>query len=323
MTKIDQIKYLLQLNLQGLKQTESGYNFKCPICGDSHKSQTKRRGWALTRKNNDTLIIYCHNCGYSSNFKTFLKNVNPCLYNDYINQEKEEYIINLKNGSLRQKPVYQKSININTQIKYQFKLNQKYFKPAKNFKQAIEFCNKRKIKDHIDELFYCIHPNNICSGMLIFPCYMPNNETLYAFSGRHTEFKRFYIHSKNESHKVYNIFNVNLNENIFIFESIIDSYTLDNSIAALGSDISENILNDIKYPIFCWDNDKTGRLKTLKYLNNGYKCFIPPDNFHYKDFNEALCNGITKSQINKMVLENIFEGFSGITRINFKLMRKQ
>ena len=82
--------------------------------------------------------------------------------------------------------------------------------------------------------------------MVIFPCYMPDGETLYALSGRHIDFKRFYIHSKNESFKVFNIFGVNLNENVFIFESIIDSYTVDNSIACLGADISKNILKMIK-----------------------------------------------------------------------------
>lgn len=323
MTKNEQITYLLQLRLEGLKKTESGYNFRCPICGDSKKHISKRRCWALTRKDSDNLVIYCHNCGYSSGLKNFLKNTNIYLYNEYSKKEREENINNLKEGTLLSKSKTRSNINIDTPINYQFKLNQKYFKPARDFKQAIDFCKKRNILDHIDELYYCIHPNNLCSGMIIFPCYMPDNENLYAFSARHTEFKRFYIHSKNESFKVFNIFNVDLNENVFIFESIIDSYTMTNSIAALGSDISENVLKLIKYPIFCFDNDTTGRKKTLKYLDKKYRCFIPPDNFKYKDFNEALCDGWSKEQINRMVQDNIYEGIAGKTRINFKLMRKQ
>lgn len=323
MTKNEQITYLLQLNLQGLKKTESGYNFRCPICGDSKKNISKKRCWALTRKDPNNLIVYCHNCGYSSNFKFFLKNVNSYLFSDYIKKEKEEKINDIKEGRLLSKAKPQGNINIDTPIKYQFKLNKKYFKPAKDFKQAVEFCKKRDILDQIDDLYYCVHPKNLCSGMVIFPCYMPDGETLYAFSARHTDFKRFYIHSKNESFKVFNIFGVDKNENVFIFESIIDSYTMTNSIAALGSDISENILKLIKNPIFIFDNDTTGRKKTLKYLQNGYRCFIPPDDFRFKDFNEAICNGWSKDQINRMVHENIFRGFSGIARINFKLMRKQ
>ena len=39
--------------------------------------------------------------------------------------------------------------------------------------------------------------------------------------------------------------------------------------------------------------------KKFKYLEKGYTCFIAPDDFKYKDFNEAICNGMTKEQINR------------------------
>jgi hypothetical protein len=159
--------------------------------------------------------------------------------------------------------------------------------------------------------------------MVIFPSYCEDGETLFAFSGRHTDRKLFYIHSKNEAFKVFNIFNVNLKENVFIFESIIDSYTVDNSIASLGSDISENILKMIQKPVFCLDNDNTGRIKTLKYLQKGYKCFIPPVTFSYKDFNEAICNGWTKERLEQLVKDNIYEGFGGVTIINLRMIGKK
>jgi transcription elongation factor Elf1 len=323
MLKSDQINYLLQLGLKGLKKTESGFNFKCPICGDSNKNESKKRCWALIRKDPNNLIIFCHNCGYSSHFKYFLKQVNSFIYTEYLNKEKEDYIQTLKDGKLFQKPRYEGNINISTPIQYKFKLNQKYFKPAKNYAKAIEFCKKRNILDKIDSLYYCIHPKNICSGMIIFPCYMKDGETLYAFTGRHTDRKVFYIHSKNEAFKVFNLFQVNIKENVYIFESIIDSYTISNSVAALGSDISKNILNRIENPVFIFDNDKTGRIKTKKYLNEKYKCFIPPDNFKFKDFNEALCAGWTLEKLNRLVQDNICSGFGGLTKINFKLMQKQ
>jgi transcription elongation factor Elf1 len=140
MTKFDQITYLQQLNLRNVKKTESGYNFSCPICGDSQKKLSKRRCWALIRKDPNDIIVFCHNCGYSSHFKTFLKQVNTFLYDDYIKREREDFIKNLKSGSLYQKPKPQANININTSIQYRFKLNTKYFKPAKKYEKAVEFC---------------------------------------------------------------------------------------------------------------------------------------------------------------------------------------
>ena len=55
-------------------------------------------------------------------------------------------------------------------------------------------------------------------------------------------------------------------------------------------------------------------------LINYVKVYYPDT---YKDFNEALCDGWSKEQINRMVQDNIYEGIAGKTRINFKLMRKQ
>ena len=58
------------------------YNFRCPYCGDSQRSQTKARGF-IFRKEMD-LIYKCHNCGKGASFKNFLKYVDSKIYNDYI-----------------------------------------------------------------------------------------------------------------------------------------------------------------------------------------------------------------------------------------------
>ena len=37
------------------------YNFRCPICGDSHKDKTKARGYLFDK--GDKVLYHCHNCG--------------------------------------------------------------------------------------------------------------------------------------------------------------------------------------------------------------------------------------------------------------------
>lgn len=56
------------------------FNFRCPICGDSHKSESKKRGWFFQKSG--SLFAYCHNCGYSALFDTFLKKINPNMYRE-------------------------------------------------------------------------------------------------------------------------------------------------------------------------------------------------------------------------------------------------
>ena len=70
---IDQ-KYLLLVSsqLKQFKKKNDGlYNFRCPYCGDSKKSQTKARGFMFRKEN--SMIYKCHNCGVGASLKNFLK----------------------------------------------------------------------------------------------------------------------------------------------------------------------------------------------------------------------------------------------------------
>jgi hypothetical protein len=59
---------------QTIKSTKDGYNFACPVCGDSDKDLDKKRAWILTKK--ETPYFYCHHeCGGMS-MSNFLKKFN-------------------------------------------------------------------------------------------------------------------------------------------------------------------------------------------------------------------------------------------------------
>lgn len=123
--------------------------------------------------------------------------------------------------------------------------------------------------------------------------------------------------------KVYNLFNVNLDEKVYIFESIIDSLMVSNAIAMLGTTLSEQVKNMIKYKVYVNDNDREGRKRTLQYLNDGHSCFIFPKSFKYKDFNEAVCDGFRKEDLPRLIKENTFKGMEGIVKIQFQMMGKK
>lgn len=81
--------FLKRLPLE-LFQERRGYQavFRCPICGDSQKSKTKRRGGALPNKTMDALFIHCFNCGYSSSFYVFIRDTFPDIFPEYQRLEK-------------------------------------------------------------------------------------------------------------------------------------------------------------------------------------------------------------------------------------------
>ena len=73
---------LLSSRLPLFKRKNEGlYNFRCPLCGDSQKSKTKARGYFYQKRTD--LFYRCHNCGKSTTFSNFLKELDGELYKDY------------------------------------------------------------------------------------------------------------------------------------------------------------------------------------------------------------------------------------------------
>ena len=78
-------KYLNIIGPQLLQFKKKGdflWNFRCPYCGDSHKSRTKARGFVYRKKND--LFYKCHNCGVGKTLGNLIKEVDSKVHKDYI-----------------------------------------------------------------------------------------------------------------------------------------------------------------------------------------------------------------------------------------------
>ena len=64
------------------KVRDNLWNFRCPICGDSHKRKDKARGYIYKKKN--SFFYKCHNCGAGHTFNTFLKSLDPMIHSEYL-----------------------------------------------------------------------------------------------------------------------------------------------------------------------------------------------------------------------------------------------
>ena len=79
------IKYLnlLSTRLPKFKRkSEYLYNFRCPHCGDSQKSQTKARGFVYRKKND--MFFKCHNCGMGQTLGNLIKHLDPSMHKEYL-----------------------------------------------------------------------------------------------------------------------------------------------------------------------------------------------------------------------------------------------
>lgn len=284
---------------------------KCPICGDSkHKKNSKRLH--LYEKGNTTLV-HCFNgdceLNSQSNLYNFLKVYKPELLFNYKNEKFKgkinvsssddsdnlDYFNNLKLDLSYSKEENSSSIELKT-----IDLDDKVCSPDIDILKYLMF--ERGLSDIIiksikpkkglrnfslGETTFYIKDN------LIIPFYY--GEKVYGFYSRSLKEKKFINFSLNKGFNIFNFFNVNLNEPVYIFESIFDAlsfkqlYNFENIIALNTLSISKEALKLIKYPVFCLDNDNPGIKEMLKYCRvENSKFLIYPEDLKFKDFNEML-----------------------------------
>ena len=66
------------------RKNDDLYNFRCPLCGDSQKNQSKARGYVYRKKND--LFFKCHNCGSGTTMANLIKK----LDSEYSQKDKDQ-----------------------------------------------------------------------------------------------------------------------------------------------------------------------------------------------------------------------------------------
>lgn len=310
------------------KESSLDIAVKCPICGDSkYKKSVKRLH--LYEKQGVTLV-HCFNGDCELNtqmgLSNFLKIYKPELLLPYksenfkfkINSIDTSNNIETKNEVETMKSCFDSGSNIsnNTSIESKPSIKSNTNNEFKfinltsvldtNTSKQIEFLKSRGFNDDTISFldFYngtkSFNLNGVYYGIkdyLVIPFSKDSN--YYGFYARSLTEKRFINFTLNQNYGVWNLFNVDLNKPVFIFEAILDAlsfrqiYRTNQIIALNTSTIAKNVLDLIKYPFFCLDNDKVGIEKMIKYnsiQNSHFICY--PNDLTQKDFNEMLQNNI-------------------------------
>lgn len=309
------------------KESSLDIAVKCPICGDSkYKKSVKRLH--LYEKQGVTLV-HCFNGDCELNtqmgLSNFLKIYKPELLLPYksenfkfkINSVDSSNNIETKNEVETMKSCFDSGSNIcnNTGIESksstessnnEFKFINLTSVLDTNTSKQIEFLKSRGFNDDTIRFldFYngakSFNLNGVYYGIkdyLVIP--FSKDSSYYGFYARSLTEKRFINFTLNQNYGVWNLFNVDLNKPVFIFEAILDAlsfrqiYRTNQIIALNTSTIAKNVLDLIKYPFFCLDNDKVGIEKMIKYnsiQNSHFICY--PNDLTQKDFNEMLQNNI-------------------------------
>jgi hypothetical protein len=303
------IKYNIQLILDKththptkriIKQKHDRLSFACPICGDSHKDNSAKRGHLFL--NNLYYNIYNEDC--RSNFTKLCK-----LYDVQLDVDKKLALINWVDTNTKLYSKSQDDILFN-QFDKAISLNdlKEWFEsglgPLKGFQQikwgsqAYIYLKERGFNDSQMSLIYeGIKVNGKWSEPFIVFLNIANDKVLgmqernlqkgikrkfkiWTFSELYRSIYQEQLDQLeeigyNKVSQLFNLFSVNYEKTITIFEAYLDSLFWPNSIGAVGMNTDINFLlhNELDLQLF-YDNDNPGRRKAKEMLLLGHKVFL-------------------------------------------------
>jgi len=298
------------------------YNFRCPVCGDSHKSKSKARGWIY--ENKGQAWAHCFNCNYAQPFDKFLKQFFPNIYSEYriekFGKKKEK-----KKEFTFKKPVFEKK-----------QISLPSLNKLEDDHPAVVYARSRKIpEDKFNLLFHTetfkafintIVPNKFPDTKkdeprLIIPFYSKEGELTYV-QGRSYEPNaemRYITIKVLDVDKLYGLERIDVERDIIIVEGPLDSLFLDNALAMAGASISTIHGVPKDKAIFAFDREPRNKeiiQQMERYAEKGYRVAVLPPKEEGKDINEWVLNGEDPKDIRQEIIDNSYSGLSAKMKIN-------
>lgn len=324
---------LVSHRLQGLVKRNGTYNFRCPYCGDSKKSKTKKRGFLLRSKSGSSHIYYCHNCNIEKiNFHKLLKFLDPTLYNQFMEELlRERYVTKVETTEVDEEPYVDKTLK-SLGLK---KISQLY--PTHPAKLYVE---KRKIPSHMHhKLFYVskfmawtntLVPDKFDekalakdTPRLVIP-FIDQDGRFFGYQGRSfdpaDQVRYITIILDDKKPKLYGLDAIDLDKRVYVFEGPIDAMFIPNSLASAGGILTSE-LRSLGPPeqddkVICYDNEPRHK-DTVSHIKKaialGYRVCIWPDNLDYKDVNDMVLASLDPKEI---IDKNLYIGLGALARFN-------
>lgn len=300
------------------KKKDDLYNFRCPLCGDSQKNKLKSRGYVYRKKND--YFYMCHNCGVSTTFYNFLKQVDESLLKEY---QLERY----KNGETGNnnytKPTFEEFKTEKPIFKQSIDLPSIHSLPEAHFAKV--YVNQRQIPEAFQsQLYYAedfaafIQSLGIQKDLskedkrLVIPFY-DAEKNLVAIQGRALgESKLRYITLKlhEDNKKIFGLDRINQEELIYVVEGPIDSMFLDNAVATADSNLESitDVLDKSKV-VLVFDNEPRNKEIVSKMehaIDNHYNIVVWPEMIEEKDINDMILSGFSPDEIQDIISKNTF-----------------
>ena len=311
---------LLSAKLQKFKRVKSNlYNFRCPICGDSHKNKSKTRGYLYSVK---TDVNYkCHNCGASMTFSSFLKQQDPILHKQYVFERFKQGTTG--RGTIVEEPIFhfetpkfKKKINL---PKASENPNSAGYLTARKL-DPDNFYYAEKFKKFVNTLKPTFEDTKHDEERIIIPLYYEKN--LIGLQGRSigpSKVKYITVMLNDNAPKIYGLDNIRKDAPVYITEGPFDSTFIRNSIAMCGADANVDHWG-ISNPVWIYDNEPRN-IEIVRRIghtiDNGNSVVIWPESIDDKDINDMVMSGL---DVQSVIESNTYSGLEA--KLKFTTWKK-
>jgi len=288
------------------KVRDNLFNFRCPYCGDSRKSQSKARGYFYRKKND--YFYRCHNCGKGTTFGKVLEYIDTMMYKEYVMEryrgdapKTEQPEFNFKAPKFKKiDPKLENLTPIN-------KLNGGH--PARQFVES-----RQLPEEFYSDLYLCPkffkwskiqsqqeHPR------LVIP-FRDESGEVFAAQGRAfgKEIPKYLTIKFQDKPKIFGLDRVDFARRFYVVEGPLDSMFLDNCLAVAGADFRYLPPGDTTIVL---DNEPRSReiIKQMERLiHQEHELVIWPDTITQKDINDMVLAGV--KDIQQLINNNTFSG---------------
>ena len=288
------------------KVRDNLFNFRCPYCGDSRKSQSKARGYFYRKKND--YFYRCHNCGKGTTFGKVLEYIDTMMYKEYIMErykgdapKTEAPEFNFKAPKFKKiDPKLENLTPIN-------KLNGGH--PARQFVES-----RQLPEEFYSDLYLCpkfFEWSKIQSQQehprLVIP-FRDESGEVFAAQGRAfgKESPKYLTIKFQDKPKIFGLDRVDFAKRYYVVEGPLDSMFLDNCLAVAGADFRYLPPGDTTIVL---DNEPRSReiIKQMERLiHQEHELVIWPTTITQKDINDMVLAGV--EDIKTIIDNNTFSG---------------